>query len=186
MVRQVEALLDKRVDVERPCAPRPVREWRSMFLTIESARLPCCTIFSRLPESSSINSAPSSGPAAGGEAMADFSSSTSSIESAAKLFTKFKRVLDFVRDAGGQLAKRGELFRLHQPFLCGAKFLQRSRKFARSGLHVLEKAGVLDRDDRLCREGLEEVDHAWRELAGILAPYDKRPHDPARSQQRND
>ena len=37
-----------------------------------------------------------------------------------------ERVLDFMRDAGGELAERGELLRLDQTILCGAQILQRA------------------------------------------------------------
>src|SRR5829696_1953610 len=59
-----------------------------MFLTIESARLPCCTTFSRLPASSSITSAVCSSSCRA-EAIESFNSWMSSIDSAAKLLTKF-------------------------------------------------------------------------------------------------
>ena len=73
-------------------SPDPARECSSMFLTIESARLPCCTTLSRLPASSSINSAVCSS-SCGAEPIASFSSSMSSIDSAAKLLTKFSGFL---------------------------------------------------------------------------------------------
>ena len=42
---------------------------------------------------------------------------------------EIERVLDLVRDAGGELAERSELFGLHQPILRGAQFVERKRKF---------------------------------------------------------
>ena len=38
------------------CSPEPSRECSSMFLTIEWARLPCCTILSRLSRNVSASS----------------------------------------------------------------------------------------------------------------------------------
>src|SRR3974390_1864902 len=42
------------------CSPEPSRECNNMFLTIASARLPCCTTLSRLPRNVAINSVISS------------------------------------------------------------------------------------------------------------------------------
>ena len=41
-----------------------------------------------------------------------------------------------MRDAGGELAERGELLRLHQAILGGAQILQRCGEFARACLHL--------------------------------------------------
>ena len=48
MIGEIEALLDKSVDVDQPVLAGPRRECSNMFLTIASARLPCCTTLSRL------------------------------------------------------------------------------------------------------------------------------------------
>ena len=48
VIGEIEALIEKRVDVGGRCSPEPSRECSSMFLTMESARLPCWTTFSRL------------------------------------------------------------------------------------------------------------------------------------------
>ena len=45
----------------------------------------------------------------------------SSAERPEKLLTKVERVLHLVRDAGGELTKRGEFLRLHQAVLRGAQ-----------------------------------------------------------------
>ena len=82
--------------MSQACARRsPARECSSMFLTIESARLPCCTTLSRLPCSSSINSADLARLRRRARAVpsASLSSSMSSIESAAKLLTKLSGFL---------------------------------------------------------------------------------------------
>src|SRR6478672_13506072 len=57
-----------------------------------------------------------------------------------------------MRDAGGQLAERSELFGLHQPILRGAEFLNRQRKLFSSLLHLLEQADILNGDRCLVRE----------------------------------
>ena len=127
-----------------------------MFLTIESARLPCCTTFSRLPFSIAVSSAISA---------RSFSSSGAASSSSPQLVDQFarqrgevvdevERVLDLVRDAGGELAERGELLRLHEAVLRGPQILERARQLLGPCLHLLEQPHVLDRDHRLVGEGL--------------------------------
>ena len=58
---------------------------------------------------------------------------------AREIVDEIERVLDLVRDAGGELTERGELFGLHQAVLCGAQVLQRFRQFAGAGLHIFEQ-----------------------------------------------
>ena len=41
-----------------------------------------------------------------------------------EIVDEIERVLDFMRDAGCQLTKRGQLLRLHQAVLCGTQILQ--------------------------------------------------------------
>lgn len=43
VIGEVEALPDQHVDVGDLRSPEPSRQCNSMFLTIETARLPCCT-----------------------------------------------------------------------------------------------------------------------------------------------
>src|SRR6516165_7928049 len=108
------------------CSPEPSRECSSRFLTMESARLPCCTTLSRLsfnvPVSSSIPSRTSPGRATG--LSTSFNSSVNSDESAAK-FHEVERVLDLVRDASGQLAERGHLLCMDKAHLRGLQIAQR-------------------------------------------------------------
>ena len=47
-----------------------------------------------------------------------------------EIVDEIERVLDLVRDAGGQLTERGQLLRLDQAVLRGAQILQRLRQFA--------------------------------------------------------
>ena len=65
-------------------------------------------------------------------------------------------------DAGGELAERGELFRLDQPVLRLAQIVERGGELPRARLHLVEQARVLDRDDRLIGEGLHDFDLAHR------------------------
>ena len=66
-----------------------------------------------------------------------------------EIVDEIERVLDLVRDAGGELAERGELLRLHQAVLRGAEVLQRLRQFARAGFYAFKQANILD-----CNRGL--------------------------------
>ena len=63
-----------------------------------------------------------------------------------------------MRDAGGELAERGELLRLHQAVLRISQVFQRSGELARARLHLVEQSYVFNRDHRLIREGLNELD----------------------------
>ena len=63
-----------------------------------------------------------------------------------EIVDEIERVLDLVRDAGGELTERGELLCLHQAVLRGAQILQRLRQFARAGLHAFKQAHILDCD----------------------------------------
>src|SRR5271169_4302522 len=53
---------------------------------------------------------------------------------------EIERILDLVRDTGGQLAERGEFLGLNKAVLRGPQILQRLRKFPRSRFHALEQA----------------------------------------------
>ena len=63
-----------------------------------------------------------------------------------------------MRDAGGQLAKRGELLRLHQAVLRGPQILQRFRQFARARFRTFKQPRILDRDHSLVGEGGHQLD----------------------------
>ena len=66
-----------------------------MFLTMESARLPCCTTLSRLPRSVSVNSSISARAFSSivKPFRASCNSSINSVESAEKLLTKLSGFL---------------------------------------------------------------------------------------------
>ena len=103
-----------------------------------------------------------------------------------EIVDEIERVLDLVRDAGGQLTERGELLRLHQAVLRGAQVLQRLCQVARAGLNTLEQPRVLDRHHRLVCKGLQQLDRRLWELAWRLAPDDQRADDVVRAQKGND
>ena len=75
-------------------------------------------------------------------------------------------------DAGGELAERSELFRLHEAILRFAKVGEGLFEFARARLHLLEQARILDGDDGLIGEGAQDFDVARREGAGFRARHD--------------
>ena len=72
-------------------------------------------------------------------------------------------------DAGGELAKRGELLRLHQAILRSPQVFQRCGQFARAGLHAFEQSYVFDR---------KEDRHVLDVLGLVVGPVD-RLHVPA-------
>ena len=63
-----------------------------------------------------------------------------------------------MRDAGGELAQRGELFGLDEAILRLLQVFQRRCEFLRARLHLFEQPHVLDRDHRLVGEGLQDFD----------------------------
>src|SRR5262245_56464435 len=125
-----------------------------MFLTMASARLPCCTTLSRLPRSVSINSVISLRlfSLTLTSARASCSSVMSSAEIPEKLLTKLSGFLDLVRYARCELTKRGELLRLDQTVLRCAQVLQRGGQLARAGFHTFKQTHVLNCDRCLVGE----------------------------------
>ena len=81
-----------------------------------------------------------------------------------EIVDEVQRVLDLVRDAGGELAERGELFGLDQPVLRGLQVLERARQLVGPMLHLLEQPGVLDGDHRLVGEGLGQARSAFARM----------------------
>jgi hypothetical protein len=82
---------------------------------------------------------------------------------AREIIDEVERVLDLVRDAGGELAERGELFGLNQAILRGAQILQRGGQLARARLHAVKQPHVLDCDCRLVSKGCNQLDLLIRE-----------------------
>ena len=75
-----------------------------------------------------------------------------------EIVDEIERVLDLVRDAGGELAERGELLGLDQAILRGAQILERVRQLSGALLHLLEQPHVLDRDRGLVGKGRDKFD----------------------------
>ncbi|HJZ17685.1 MAG TPA: hypothetical protein VJ251_19955, partial [Stellaceae bacterium] len=71
-------------------------------------------------------------------------------------------------DAGGQLAKRGELFGLHQAILCGAQILQRRAQIVGALAQLVQQPGIFDGDHGLCGETLHQRDLLFGERAHLL------------------
>ena len=164
VIGEVEAFIEQRIDIGGPVVAGSSRECSSMFLTMESARLPCWTNFSRLSFSMPVNSSTSS---------RILSSSGGGLEHVVQFVGQFRRerreiideiqrVLDLVRDAGGELAERGELLGLHQPVLRGAQFVERGGELPGARLNFVEQPHVLDGDDGLIGKGLHQIDLACR------------------------
>ena len=88
-------------------------------------------------------------------------------------------------DAGGELAERGELFRLHEPVLRLAQVGKRGLELARARLHFVEQARIFDRDQGLVGEGLHELDLAPRKLRGFVARQTENALDAIFAKQRH-
>ena len=99
-----------------------------MFLTIASARLPCCAIFSRLPFSvfAKLGYRAPRGKASTFTFANFFVQLIDQLDrKGRKIIDEIERILDLMGDAGGELAEGCELFGLDQAILRGAKFVER-------------------------------------------------------------
>ena len=97
------------------------------------------------------------------------SSSISSLDKRRKIVHEVEWVLDLVRDAGGQLAERGEFLGLDEAVLRGAQVVERPRQLVGPRLHFIEQADILDRDAGLVGEGFDQLDLPRREIAHLGA-----------------
>ena len=79
-----------------------------------------------------------------------------------------------MRDAGGELAERGHLLRLHQPVLGAAQIGQRGLGGGARAAGFLEQPRVLDREHGLSGEGLQQGGDGRRKAA-VGAPADHQP-----------
>ena len=104
-------------------------------MTIELARLPCWTTLSRLPPMAPINSSASRVGRVEWRRRLDRlgSSSDQLARQRREIVDEIERVLDFVRDAGGELAERGELLRLDEAVLRLAQVVERGGELLASG-----------------------------------------------------
>ena len=109
MIGEIEALLDEALTSTGRCSPDPSRECSSMFLTMASARLPCCTILSRLSRNVFVSSAISPRVLVievyGAESLLQFIDQLH--RDTREIVDEIERVFDLVRDTGGELAERG-------------------------------------------------------------------------------
>ena len=121
------------------CSPEPSRECSSMFLTVESARLPCCTILPRLSRNVSIKSVISARLLSPESRAfrASRNSSINSMETDREIVDEIERIFDLVRDAGGQLAERGKLLGVDKPILRGPQVLQGFGQFVGAGFQLM-------------------------------------------------
>ena len=87
-------------------------------------------------------------------------------------------------DAGGQLAERGKFLGLHQAILRGAQVFQGFRQFAGTRLDVFEQPRILNRQCRLGRESLDNVDDILREGSRCPSADNKQPDDVLAAQER--
>jgi hypothetical protein len=151
------------------CSPVPSRECCSIFLTMASARLPCCTTFSRSPRSVFINSVISPRLFSFGLASSSTScnSSINSAESAEKLFTKLSGFL--ISCAIPAVSWPSEAsFCVWTSRSCVVR--RSSSDFARCArLHFVEQTDIRDRDHRLVGEDFNELDLVFAERLDSLA-----------------
>src|ERR1700716_724958 len=172
---------------EGRCSPEPSRECSSMFLTIESARLPCWTIFSKLSFSVCVNSSTSLRvlPSRAAGVSRSFSSSISSAESAAKLLTKLSGFLISWAIPARKLPERGEFFRRHQPILRSAQFVKRGGELFGARLHLVEQANILDGDHGLVGECGDQFDLLVGKGSHVSTQQDKCANGMALAQKRD-
>ena len=160
VIGEVEALLDQRVDIDDPVLARALARMQQHVL---DDRIGALAVLDHLVEIAAQHS---------GELVdllpplvvdrQAFQRVLQLVDQLARdgreVVDEIERVLDLVRDAGGELAERGELLRLHQAVLRSAQVFQRSGQLARARLHLVEQSHVFDRDHRLIGEGLTELD----------------------------
>src|SRR4029434_4456000 len=77
---------------------------------------------------------------------------------AREIVDEIERVLDFVRDTGGQLTEGRKLLCLYQTVLCGTQILQRGSQFTRTSLDAFEQTNILDGYRCLVGESLDQRD----------------------------
>src|SRR5215469_2670301 len=141
------------------CSPEPSRECSSIFFTMESARLPCCTILSRLPRRVFVSSVISASVLASTFTLptVSFSSSVNSTDTPEKLLTKLSGFY-FVSGTGSELPQRGELLCLNKAILGRPQILLRFCERAGTLLFGLEQSGVFNCDCRLICERGDQFD----------------------------
>jgi hypothetical protein len=87
-----------------------------------------------------------------------------------------ERVVDLVRDAGDELADRGQLARLQELLLCRLELVE-------LGVQLGVEAGILQREGGVVGEGLGEMDLVVGEAAALDVRDAERPDDGAADDQ---
>ena len=127
---------------------------------MESARLPCWTTFSQIVLKQAGQFV---------DFLADFVADRGRLQhivqfvgqfgrKRCKIVDEIERVLDLVRDAGGELAERGELFGLHQAILRGAQVVERLRQIVGALPQFLEQPRIFDRNHGLAGKTAQQRD----------------------------
>ena len=154
-----------------------------------SARRPCCAIFFRLLFSV-VGQIVDFGTQFGGDGqlfrrhrVVQFVEQIDG--EIGKIVDEVERVLDLVRDAGGKLAERGHLLRLHQPVLRAAQIDQRGLGDGACPAGVLEQPRVLDGKHGLAGERLQQCGDGRRETTRNVAADHQPADDLVLAQQRH-
>ena len=182
VIGEVERLLDHRVDVDARALARPLARMQQHVL---HDRIGALAVLNHLVEIAADGPDQFVGLVALGLVQAARLDQRSAqfvdqlARQGGEIVDEIERVLDLVGDAGGELAERGELFRLDQPVLRLAQVVERGGEFFRARLHLVEQAHVLDRDHGLVGEGLDDLDLACGEMSRLLARQHQRALDPS-------
>ena len=102
-----------------------------------------------------------------------------------EIVDEIERVLDLVSDAGGQLAERGELLRLHQAILRGAQVFKRLGQLPGALLLGFEQSYIFNRDTGLVGEGINQRNLLLGEWTHGLTHQDHHTDGYAFAQQRH-
>ena len=154
-----------------------------------SARLPCSAIFSRLPVSIADDLFDIGARIlvercdAGGRGLLQLVEQLD--RQRREIIDKVQRVLDLVRDPGGQLTERGHLLGVDQVGLRRLQLLVRLAQFLLAAALFLEQPGVAQRQRRLGGEGFDEFDCLGREIAQLAAQHDEPAEDAVLEPQRH-
>ena len=127
VIGEVEALLDQRIDIDEPVLARALARVQQHVL---DDRIGALAVLHDLVEIAAQHSGQLVDlPARLVVDRQAFQRVLQLVDQLARdrreIIDEIERVLDLVRDAGGELAERGELLRLHQAILRGAQVLER-------------------------------------------------------------
>src|ERR1700722_2991983 len=88
---------------------------------------------------------------------------------AGEVVDEIKRILDFVGDAGGELAEGSKLFGLDQAVLRGPQIIQRRAQVCRALTQLIQQTRILDCYDGLGGKALHQLDLFVGEWTNIQA-----------------